>query len=68
MKNISLLGSTGSIGTQTLEVVRAYPEELCVKALTCGSRIGLLKEQIKEFKPELVVVFDQDKAGTRERN
>ena len=62
MKNISLLGSTGSIGTQTLEVVRAYPEELCVKALTCGSRIGLLKEQIKEFKPELVVVFDQDKA------
>ena len=62
MKNISLLGSTGSIGTQTLEVVRAYPGELCVKALTCGSRIGLLKEQIKEFKPELVVVFDQDKA------
>ncbi|HBZ52840.1 MAG TPA: 1-deoxy-D-xylulose-5-phosphate reductoisomerase, partial [Eubacterium sp.] len=51
MKNISILGSTGSIGTQTLDVVRHYPKDFCVKALACGSNIDLLEKQIREFHP-----------------
>ena len=51
MKNISVLGSTGSIGTQTLDVVRHYPKDFCVKALACGSNIDLLEKQIREFHP-----------------
>ena len=49
-KNISVLGSTGSIGTQTLEVVRGLGT-IQVKGLTAGSNIDLLEEQIREFKP-----------------
>ena len=56
MKRLAILGSTGSIGTQTLEVVRNSGGELVVKALSCGSNVALLKEQIAEFKPELVSV------------
>lgn len=60
-KNISILGSTGSIGTQTLEVVRAYPD-IKVKALTANSNTELLEEQAREFKPKLVCVTDEKKA------
>lgn len=63
MKNISVLGSTGSIGTQTLEVVRAYNNELKVTALAAGSNIALLERQILEFKPNVVCVYDEKKAG-----
>ena len=49
MKNIAVLGSTGSIGTQTLDVVRANPERLCVKALAAGHNITQLESQIREF-------------------
>lgn len=60
MKNISLLGSTGSIGVNTLNVARhlGYP----VKALAAHSNIDLLEQQAKEFNPELVAVFDELKA------
>ncbi|MBP5491759.1 MAG: 1-deoxy-D-xylulose-5-phosphate reductoisomerase [Clostridiales bacterium] len=61
MKELCILGSTGSIGTQTLEVVRNFPEELHVRALTCGSNIELLAEQIKEFSPELASVATEEK-------
>ena len=61
MKHISILGSTGSIGTQTLDVVRTNCD-ICVEALAAGRNIGLLLEQIKEFQPKLVCVFDADKA------
>ena len=61
MKNISVLGSTGSIGTQTLEIVRAN-DDLRVVALAAGSNIVKLEEQIREFAPLLVCVFDEDKA------
>ena len=61
MKNISILGSTGSIGTQTLEIVRAN-DDLNVVAIAAGSNIEKLKEQILEFAPLLVCVFDEDKA------
>ena len=61
MKNISVLGSTGSIGTQTLEIVRAN-DDLKVVALAAGSNIEKLEEQILEFAPLLVCVFDEDAA------
>lgn len=60
MKNIVVLGSTGSIGTQTLDIVRHMPEELHVTAIAAaGSRLELLIEQLQEFQPEMVVVFEQ---------
>lgn len=62
MKKISILGSTGSIGTQTLEVVRAYQKDLKVTALAAGSNIKLLEQQILEFKPNVVCVYDEEKA------
>ena len=61
MKRISILGSTGSIGTQTLEVVRNN-DDIKVSALAAGSSIKKLEEQIREFSPELVAVWDDDKA------
>lgn len=59
-ENISILGSTGSIGTQTLDVVRKL--NLNVKALTASKNIKLIEEQVREFKPELVVMFDENSA------
>jgi 1-deoxy-D-xylulose-5-phosphate reductoisomerase len=62
MKKIAIMGSTGSVGTQTLDVVRKYPEKLDVFALSVNSNIDLLLEQIEEFKPEVVGVSDEKKA------
>ena len=56
MRKISILGSTGSIGTQALDVVAAHPDRFSVKALACGRNTTLLSEQIKRFQPELVSV------------
>ncbi len=61
MKNISILGSTGSIGTQTLDVVRANGD-ICVCALAAGSNIELLEQQIREFHPSLVCVWNEERA------
>ena len=61
MKHISILGSTGSIGTQTLDVVRTN-RDICVEALAAGRNISLLLEQIKEFQPKLVCVYEEEKA------
>ncbi len=63
MKTIAILGSTGSIGTQTLEVVRAN-DELSVAALSAGKNIRLLEQQIREFHPRLVSVTDEEDAKT----
>lgn len=57
-KNISLLGSTGSIGRQTLDVVRCYPDCFRISALTAGSNWQLLARQALEFRPEMVVIAD----------
>ena len=57
--NISILGSTGSIGTQTLDVVRDHPDCFSVIAITGNRNIKLLEEQAREFKPELVCVADE---------
>ena len=62
MKNIVILGSTGSIGTQTLDVVRANSEELSVSALAAGSNVDLIEKQIREFTPKLAVLYDENKA------
>lgn len=62
MKKIAILGSTGSIGTQTLDVVREHSDELQVVALAAGSNKERLKEQIKEFHPKLVSLSDEKKA------
>lgn len=62
MKKISILGSTGSIGTQTLEIVKEKPEEFKVTAIAAGSNIELLEKQIREFKPYLVAVYDESAA------
>ena len=59
MKKIAILGSTGSIGTQTLDVVREHKEELCVTALAAGHNKERLKEQISEFHPSLVSLADE---------
>ncbi len=61
VKKISILGSTGSIGTQTLDVVREYPQ-IGVAAITANSNIDLLERQAREFKPELVCVMNTEKA------
>lgn len=60
IKNISILGSTGSIGTQTLDVVDKL--DLNVVALTASTNITLLEEQVRKYKPQLAVVFDEAKA------
>ncbi|OZM58606.1 1-deoxy-D-xylulose-5-phosphate reductoisomerase [Lottiidibacillus patelloidae] len=62
MKKISLLGATGSIGTQTLEVLRAHPEKLSLVALSLGRNISLGLSIINEFKPKLVCVLEQEDA------
>ena len=56
MKRLAILGSTGSIGRQTLEVVHAFPGRLKVVALSGGKNLGLFKEQVREFKPKLVSI------------
>lgn len=61
MKTIGILGSTGSIGTQTLDVVRANGD-ISVKAIAAGSNIRLLEEQIREFNPAVCGVWDEERA------
>ena len=61
MKKIAILGSTGSIGTQTLEIVRAN-NDLEVVSIAAGSNIIKLEEQIREFHPKVVCVFDEKAA------
>ncbi len=60
-RKIAILGSTGSIGTQTLEIVRRN-RDIAVTALAAGSNIRLLEEQIREFRPKLAAVWSEEKA------
>ena len=62
MKKIAILGSTGSIGTQTLEIVRTN-KDLEVTALAAGRNIDLLEEQIREFRPKLAAVWSEELAS-----
>ena len=66
IKNISIFGSTGSIGTQTLDVVDKLRLNVC--ALTASTNIDLLEKQVRKYKPQLAVVFDEDKAKVFKEN
>lgn len=61
-KNISILGSTGSIGTQTLDIVSQNPDDLNVVAMSCGSNLDLFESQIRKYEPTLVSVGTEDLA------
>ena len=62
MKNITILGSTGSIGTQTLDVIRKYRADFCVYALVAGTSTQTMFHQIEEFHPRLAVMKDEEHA------
>jgi 1-deoxy-D-xylulose-5-phosphate reductoisomerase len=62
MKRLSILGSTGSIGCNTLEIAGMFPDRFDVKAVAAKTNVSLLAEQIKRFSPELAVVFDEERA------
>ncbi|MEE4253446.1 MAG: 1-deoxy-D-xylulose-5-phosphate reductoisomerase [Desulfuromusa sp.] len=62
MKNIAVLGSTGSIGVSTLEIIKAFPDRYQVVALTAGNNIELLRKQIKIFAPQIVSVVSEQEA------
>ncbi len=68
MKNISILGSTGSIGIQTLDIVREYNEEFNIVSLAANNNIELLEKQIREFTPSLVCVYNEEQAGKLKEN
>lgn len=61
MKAISLLGSTGSIGTQTLDIVAQYPHQFRVVGMAAGRNVTLFAQQIRQFRPEIVAICDEDK-------
>ena len=63
MKKIAILGSTGSIGTQTLDVISQHPQDLSVVALAAGSNIVLLEQQIRQYHPLIAAVWDAKKAA-----
>ena len=60
-RKIAILGSTGSIGTQALEVIAAHPDDFRVEVLTANNNIDLLVEQARRFKPDVVVIASEDK-------
>ncbi len=62
MKNLSILGSTGSIGCNALKIVEMFPDRFSVKALAAKNNTTLLASQVERFSPEIVVVFDETRA------
>ena len=67
MKKIAILGSTGSIGTQTLSVIEEHADDFEVTALACGNNIRLLEEQMRKFRPKLVAVWSKEAAASLRR-
>jgi 1-deoxy-D-xylulose-5-phosphate reductoisomerase len=67
MKNLSILGSTGSIGVSTLELVATHPDKFRVTALTAGVNLELLARQIEIFRPRVVSVLNEELAGNLSR-
>lgn len=59
MKHLGIFGSTGSIGTQTLEIVRDYPDDFRVEILAAYKNVVLLERQVREFRPQMVCVYDE---------
>jgi len=60
MKKIAILGSTGKIGSQTLEVIRSYPKEFKVVGLACGHQSKNFEKQIEEFQPKIIAIAEKD--------
>ena len=63
MKNISILGSTGSIGTQTLEVISCFPDKFKVVGLSAGNNIDLLAKQATQFRPDMLSIKSESNIG-----
>ncbi|MFI3206917.1 MAG: 1-deoxy-D-xylulose-5-phosphate reductoisomerase, partial [Clostridia bacterium] len=63
MKKISLLGSTGSIGTQACEVIRTHSDKFALSSIAVNTNISTAENQIREFKPQAVAVFDLKSAN-----
>ncbi|AFY33327.1 1-deoxy-D-xylulose-5-phosphate reductoisomerase [Calothrix sp. PCC 7507] len=61
MKAITLVGSTGSIGTQTLDIVAQYPEQFRIVGLAAGSNVELLAAQIRQFRPSIAAIWSEEK-------
>jgi 1-deoxy-D-xylulose-5-phosphate reductoisomerase len=61
VKAVTLLGSTGSIGTQTLDILRQYPDRFRLVGMAAGRNVALVAEQIREFHPEIVAIADESK-------
>jgi len=68
MKKVIILGSTGSIGTQTLDVIKNFRENFEIVGLTAYNNVELLSKQIREFNPKVVAVKDEDKANQLREN
>jgi 1-deoxy-D-xylulose-5-phosphate reductoisomerase len=68
MKRLAILGSTGSIGVNTLEIVEQFREEFEVLALAAGTNLSVLREQVKRFKPRLVSVLNHDLAQVLQKD
>lgn len=62
MKKIAILGSTGSIGTQTLDIIEQNPDQFTAVVLSCGTNVELLGEQIEKHRPAMAVVSNEDDA------
>ncbi len=63
MKAITLLGSTGSIGTQTLDILEHYPDQFRLVGIAAGNNVELLARQVRQFKPEIVAICNPDKVA-----
>ncbi|MEH2257570.1 1-deoxy-D-xylulose-5-phosphate reductoisomerase [Nostoc sp.] len=61
MKAITLVGSTGSIGTQTLDIVTQYPDQFRIVGLAAGNNVEMLAAQIRQFRPEIAAICSEDK-------
>jgi 1-deoxy-D-xylulose-5-phosphate reductoisomerase len=68
MKNLAILGSTGSIGGNTLRIVERFPDRFTVSALAAKQNVALLAEQIQKFSPDVAAVFDEGTAGALKEN
>ena len=62
-RDLVILGSTGSIGTQALDIVAANPEELSVRALAAGKNVSLTEQQVRRFRPQMVCLYDEKAAA-----
>ena len=64
MKRVGILGSTGSIGTQSLDLIDKNPDRFRVSVLTCASRVDLLEQQIEKYHPQIAVTAKEEDART----